>query len=97
MTFVFSFSILLFRIIVAYALAMFGFMVELVSRYDVVVDVAPQVTWLLEDKYKNLRIVVEIDDIINSQSASEKELRRRHKALGSLRIVTDRGLQVIVD
>ncbi|OAY65701.1 Trigger factor-like protein TIG, Chloroplastic [Ananas comosus] len=83
-----------FRIIVAYALVMFGFMVELVSRYDVVVDVAPQVAWLLEDKYKNLKIVVEIDDIINAQSASEKELRRRHKGLGSLRIVTDRGLQV---
>uniref|UniRef100_A0A6V7QQZ4 peptidylprolyl isomerase n=1 Tax=Ananas comosus var. bracteatus TaxID=296719 RepID=A0A6V7QQZ4_ANACO len=65
-----------FRIIVAYALVMFGFMVELVSRYDVVVDVAPQVAWLLEDKYKNLKIVVEIDDIINAQSASEKELRR---------------------
>lgn len=89
--------VLLFRIIVAYALVMFGFMVELVSRYDVVVDVAPQVAWLLEDKYKNLKIVVEIDDIINAQSASEKELRRRHKGLGSLRIVTDRGLQVIID
>ncbi|XP_020089922.1 trigger factor-like protein TIG, Chloroplastic [Ananas comosus] len=70
------------------------FSLQDVFRYDVVVDVAPQVAWLLEDKYKNLKIVVEIDDIINAQSASEKELRRRHKGLGSLRIVTDRGLQV---
>lgn len=47
-----------------------------------------------EDAYKNLKIVVEIDNEITAQKASEAELRRRHKALGALRIVTDRGLQV---
>lgn len=60
-------------------------------------DVAPEVKWLSENKYKNLKIVVEIDNIIEAQSASERELQRRHKALGLLRIVTDRGLQVSFD
>jgi trigger factor len=63
-------------------------------RYDVVVDVVPTVTWLLDTKYKDLKIVVEIDDIIDAEKASEIEFNRRHKALGALRIVTDRGLQV---
>ncbi|XXG53731.1 hypothetical protein AAC387_Pa03g1785 [Persea americana] len=63
-------------------------------RYDVVVDVAPEVKWVSEDAYKNLKIVVEIDNEITAQKASEEELRRRRKALGSLRIVTDRGLRI---
>ncbi|KAF3454029.1 hypothetical protein FNV43_RR04474 [Rhamnella rubrinervis] len=62
--------------------------------YDVIVDVAPEVKWIKENGYKNLKIVVEIDTDIGAQKASEKELRRRHKSLGSLKIVTDRGLQV---
>ncbi|XP_073010037.1 trigger factor-like protein TIG, Chloroplastic [Typha latifolia] len=70
------------------------FSLQDVFRYDVKVDVAPQVTWLSENKYKKLKVIVEIDDIINAQKASEIELRRRHKALGSLRIVTERGLQI---
>lgn len=48
----------------------------------------------MENGYKNMKIVVEIDSDIDAQKASEQELRRRHKSLGSLRIVTDRGLQV---
>lgn len=64
-------------------------------RYDVVVDVAPDIKWLSENKYKNLKVTVEIDNSINAQSAAEMELRRRLKALGSMRIVTNRGLQVI--
>lgn len=63
-------------------------------RYDAVVDVAPTVTWLLDTKYKDLKIVVEIDDIIDAEKACKMEFKRRHKALGTLRIVTDRGLQV---
>ncbi|KAJ4980984.1 hypothetical protein NE237_031821 [Protea cynaroides] len=63
-------------------------------RYDVVVDVAPEVKWIPENGYKNMKIVVEIDRDIDAQRASEEELKRRHKALGSLRIITDRGLQV---
>lgn len=59
-----------------------------------IVDVAPEVKWIPENGYKNLKIVVEIDSDIDAQKASEQELRRRHKSLGSLRIVTDRGLQV---
>lgn len=55
---------------------------------------APEVKWIPEDGYKNLNIVVEIDNDISAQKASEQELRRRHKSLGILRIVTDRGLQV---
>lgn len=59
-----------------------------------IVDVAPEVKWIPENGYKNLKIVVEIDSDIDAQKASEQELRWRHKSLGSLRIVTDRGLQV---
>lgn len=41
-------------------------------------------------------MVVEIDSEIDAQKTSEQELKRRHKSLGALRIVTDRGLQVTV-
>uniref|UniRef100_A0A2P2LTV9 peptidylprolyl isomerase n=1 Tax=Rhizophora mucronata TaxID=61149 RepID=A0A2P2LTV9_RHIMU len=63
-------------------------------RYDVIVDVAPEVKWIPENGYKNLKIVVEIDTEIDAQRASERELRQRHKSLGLLQIVTDRGLQI---
>ncbi|GMH25002.1 hypothetical protein Nepgr_026845 [Nepenthes gracilis] len=63
-------------------------------RYDILVDVAPEIRWIPENGYKNLKIVVEIDSDITAQKACEQELRRLHKSLGSLRIVTDRGLQV---
>ncbi|XP_027061615.1 trigger factor-like protein TIG, Chloroplastic isoform X1 [Coffea arabica] len=63
-------------------------------RYDVIVDVAPEVKWVPEYGYKNLKIVVEIDSEIDAKKASEEELRRRHKSLGSLRIVTDRGVKL---
>ncbi|KAG8075760.1 hypothetical protein GUJ93_ZPchr0006g42807 [Zizania palustris] len=71
-----------------------SFSLDTVFRYDVAVDVAPEVRWLSEDKYKNLKVVVEIDEIVDAEKAAEKELKRRHKALGLLRIVADRGLQV---
>ncbi|GFP87516.1 trigger factor-like protein tig chloroplastic [Phtheirospermum japonicum] len=63
-------------------------------RYEVIVDVEPEVKWVPEEGYKNLKIVVEIDKEIDAQTAADQELRRRHKALGALRIVTDRGLEV---
>ncbi|XP_057464400.1 trigger factor-like protein TIG, Chloroplastic [Actinidia eriantha] len=63
-------------------------------RYDVIVDVAPEVRWVPDDGYKNLKVVVEIDSEIDAHKAFEQELRRRHKSLGSLRIVIDRGLQI---
>lgn len=63
-------------------------------RYDVLVDVAPEVKWVPENGYKDLKVVVEIDSEIDAHTACEEELRRRHKALGVLKIVTDRGLQV---
>lgn len=66
----------------------------LFSRYDVIVDVVPEVKWNPEDGYKNLKIVVEIDSDIDAQKAAEQELKRRHKSIGTLKIVTDRGLQV---
>lgn len=68
--------------------------IDLCSRYDVIVDVVPQVKWIPENGYKNMKIVVEIDSDIDAQRATEQELRRHHKSLGSMRIVTDRGLQV---
>ncbi|CAK9321807.1 unnamed protein product [Citrullus colocynthis] len=63
-------------------------------RYDIIVDVAPEVRWVPENGYKNLKVVVEIDSEIDAQKTSEQELKRRHKSLGALRIVTDRGLQI---
>lgn len=63
-------------------------------KYDVEVDVLPEVRWTPEDGYKNLKIVVEIDTEIEAEVACERELRRRYKTLGPLRIVADRGLQV---
>nr|AKM76832.1 trigger factor type chaperone family protein [Erodium texanum] len=63
-------------------------------RYDIIVDVAPEIKWNPEDGYKNLKIVVELDNEIDALRASEQELRHRHKSLGILRIVIDRGLQV---
>ncbi|KAK1269620.1 Trigger factor-like protein TIG [Acorus gramineus] len=70
------------------------FSLQDIFRFDVMVDVSPEIKWLSESRYKNLKVVVEIDNSINAQSTSEEELRRRHKALGSLRIVTDRGLEL---
>ena len=69
-------------------------LIDFCYRYDVIVDVAPQVKWIPENGYKNLKIVVEIDSDIDASRTSEQELRRRHKSLGSMRIVIDRGLQV---
>ncbi|KAF7831329.1 trigger factor-like protein TIG, Chloroplastic [Senna tora] len=63
-------------------------------RYDVIVDVAPEIKWNPENAYKNMKIVVEIDSEIDAHIASEQELRRRHKSTGPLKIVTDRGLQI---
>ncbi|KAL5729781.1 hypothetical protein ACHQM5_002682 [Ranunculus cassubicifolius] len=63
-------------------------------RYDVLVDVEPEVIWTPENGYKDLKIIVEIDSGIGAEIACETEIKRRHKALGALRIVTDRGLQV---
>ncbi|XP_039072270.1 trigger factor-like protein TIG, Chloroplastic [Hibiscus syriacus] len=62
--------------------------------YDVIVDVVPEVKWITENGYKNLKIVVEIDNEIEAERACELEIRRRHKSIGSLKVVTDRGLQV---
>ncbi|KAF3783622.1 Trigger factor-like protein [Nymphaea thermarum] len=63
-------------------------------RYEVALDVAPEVKWVMPDAYKNLKVVIEIDEEIQAQKACEIELRRRHKAAGVLRIVEDRGLQI---
>ncbi|CAI0379355.1 unnamed protein product [Linum tenue] len=65
-----------------------------ILRYDIIVDVAPELKWVPEDGYKQLKVVVEIDSDIDAQVASEQEFRRRHKSLGAMRIVTDRGLQI---
>lgn len=62
--------------------------------YDVLVDVAPEVKWVPEEGYKNLKITVYIDREIDAHIASERELRRRQKSLGAMRIVMDRGLQI---
>ncbi|WVY90910.1 hypothetical protein V8G54_036424 [Vigna mungo] len=64
-------------------------------RYDVIVDVAPEIKWIPDNNaYKNLKIVVEIDSDIDAQIASEQEFKRRYKSIGALKVVTDRGLQV---
>ncbi|XP_076919339.1 trigger factor-like protein TIG, Chloroplastic [Bidens hawaiensis] len=63
-------------------------------RYDIIVDVAPEIKWVPEDGYKNLKIVVELDSEIEAKIAAEREFKRRYKALSILRVVTDRGLQI---
>ncbi|KAL9274169.1 Trigger factor-like protein, partial [Drosera capensis] len=63
-------------------------------RYDVLVDVVPEIRWNPENGYKSLNVVVEIDNEIAAESVCEQEIRRRQKALGTLRIVIDRGLQI---
>ncbi|MFS7929046.1 putative peptidylprolyl isomerase [Helianthus anomalus] len=63
-------------------------------RYDITVDVAPEVKWVPEDGYKNLKVVVELDNEIEAKTAAERELKRRYKALSIMRIVTNRGLQI---
>lgn len=73
----------------------YGYWFVFFSSYDVIVDVVPEVIWIPENGYKNLKIVVEIDNEIEAERACEREIRRRHKSLGTLRVVTDRGLQVI--
>ncbi|XP_012070917.1 trigger factor-like protein TIG, Chloroplastic isoform X2 [Jatropha curcas] len=44
----------------------------------------------MEKAYSSLNTLSDVD----AQTASEKELRRRQKSLGAMRIVTDRGLQI---
>ncbi|XP_020223145.1 trigger factor-like protein TIG, Chloroplastic [Cajanus cajan] len=64
-------------------------------RYDVIVDIAPEIKWIPDNNaYKNLKIVVEIDSDIDAHRTAEQEFKRRYKSIGSLRVVTDRGLQV---
>ncbi|CAH9076119.1 unnamed protein product [Cuscuta europaea] len=62
-------------------------------RYDVLLDVAPQIKWVPENGYKNIKVLVELDSDVDAQRIAEQELKRRHKALGALQIVSDRGLQ----
>ncbi|KAM0917601.1 hypothetical protein ACQ4PT_009108 [Festuca glaucescens] len=71
-----------------------AFSLDHVFRYDVAVDVVPELQWSTEDKYKNLKVVIEIDEIVDAEKAAELELKRRRKSLGALRVVSDRGLQV---
>jgi len=64
-------------------------------RYDVIVDVAPEIKWIPDNNaYKNLKIVVEIDSDIDAKITAEQEFRRRYKSIGALKVVADRGLQV---
>ncbi|KAJ7295698.1 hypothetical protein O6H91_Y169700, partial [Diphasiastrum complanatum] len=63
--------------------------------YNVAVDVAPDVGWITDNAYKNLIVEVEFDhDESAVKRAADAELRTRHKDLGSLRVVTDRGIQI---
>ncbi|CAN8252902.1 unnamed protein product [Cochlearia groenlandica] len=62
--------------------------------YEVVVDVVPELKWNPENGYKNMKIVVELGDEIDAKKACERQLRQKHKSLGVLKIVTERGLQV---
>ena len=63
-----------------------------ISRYDVLVDIAPEIKWIPDNNaYKNLKIVVEMDSDIDAHTASEQEFRRRYKSIGALKVVTDRA------
>ncbi|CAL5190703.1 unnamed protein product [Lathyrus oleraceus] len=63
-------------------------------RYEVIVDVAPEIKWISDDAYKNVKVVVEIGSDIDAHIASEREFITRYKSTGVLKVVTDRGLQV---
>ncbi|CAK8538853.1 unnamed protein product [Lathyrus sativus] len=63
-------------------------------RYEVIVDVAPEIKWISDGAYKNVKVVVKIDSDIDAHIASEREFKRRYKSTGVLKVVTDRGLQV---
>ncbi|XP_002981727.2 trigger factor-like protein TIG, Chloroplastic [Selaginella moellendorffii] len=69
--------------------------------YHVAVDVIPDVEWTSKDAYKHMVLEVEGRDDIGVQNAADAELASRHKDLGSLRVVTGRGLEmndvVIID
>ncbi|CAI9262494.1 unnamed protein product [Lactuca saligna] len=65
-----------------------------ILKYDIIVDIAPEVKWVPENGYKNLKIVVELDNEIDAKTACERELKRRYKSLSTMRIVTNRGLQI---
>eukprot|EP00246_Nothoceros_aenigmaticus_P014570 TRINITY_DN563_c0_g1_i4.p1 TRINITY_DN563_c0_g1~~TRINITY_DN563_c0_g1_i4.p1 ORF type:complete len:416 (+),score=75.13 TRINITY_DN563_c0_g1_i4:113-1360(+) len=60
--------------------------------YDVAVDVIPEIIWTSENAYKHLKVVVEVAGD-SAQEMADAELRSRHKDLGSLRIVNDRGIE----
>ncbi|KAE9614766.1 putative peptidylprolyl isomerase [Lupinus albus] len=63
-------------------------------RFDVIVDVVPEIKWISDNAHKNLKVVVEIDSDIDAHKTFEQEFRRRYKSLGALKVVTDRGLQI---
>lgn len=58
------------------------------------VDVAPAIKWISDTAGHNLPVVVQIDSGIDAHKASEKAFKRCSKSIGSLHVVTDRGLQV---
>lgn len=62
--------------------------------YDVAVDLAPEVKWTTPEAYKNLKVVVEVESDAAIERAAEAELKARHKNLGSLKIVQDRGVKM---
>lgn len=62
--------------------------------YDVAVDLAPEVKWISPEAYKNLKVVVEVESDAAIERAAEAELKSRHKNLGSLKIVQDRGVKI---
>ncbi|GLJ15841.1 hypothetical protein SUGI_0261380 [Cryptomeria japonica] len=62
--------------------------------YDVAVDLAPEVKWISPKAYKNLKVVVKVESDVAIEKAAEAELKSRHKDLGSLKIVQDRGTQI---
>lgn len=72
------------------------FVPEKPLRYDVAVDVAPEVKWNLENRYRNLKVTVECeaDDAAAAQRAAEAELQSRLKDLGSLKVVIGRDLEM---
>lgn len=59
-------------------------------------DVAPEVKWVPENGYKNLKIVVELDSEIEAKTTAEQELKRRYKTLSTMRLVKNRGLLVLI-
>eukprot|EP00270_Netrium_digitus_P012032 TRINITY_DN3876_c0_g1_i1.p1 TRINITY_DN3876_c0_g1~~TRINITY_DN3876_c0_g1_i1.p1 ORF type:complete len:574 (-),score=198.32 TRINITY_DN3876_c0_g1_i1:102-1823(-) len=63
-------------------------------RYEIIVDVLPEVKWSTPRAYASMRVEVAVDELQSSEEAATEELQALLKDLGSLRIAPERGIQM---